>query len=68
MQWLSALQLAISQSGGSQGYQRQLAARRRRQREAEVEEKRRRSSLIQDMGRELQAEKMVKTPSYSDGF
>ncbi|XP_054273736.1 differentially expressed in FDCP 6 homolog [Macrosteles quadrilineatus] len=60
LQWLSALQLAISQSGGSQGYQRQLAARRRRQREAEVEEKRRRSSLIQDMGRELQAEKMAR--------
>lgn len=59
LQWLSALQLAVSQSGGSLGYQRQLAARRRIQREAECEEKRRRSSLIHDMGAQLQAEKMV---------
>lgn len=35
-------------------------ARRRVQREADCEERRRRSSLIQDMGAQLQAEKMVK--------
>lgn len=59
LQWLSALQLAISQSGGSLGYQRQLAIRRRQKREEDIEERRRRTSLMQDMGAQLQAEKMV---------
>ncbi|KAG8306207.1 Differentially expressed in FDCP 6 [Homalodisca vitripennis] len=60
LQWLSALQLAISQSGGSVSYQRQQALRRKAQREVESEERRRRSSLIQDMGAQLQAEKMAR--------
>uniref|UniRef100_A0A1B6CFM6 PH domain-containing protein n=1 Tax=Clastoptera arizonana TaxID=38151 RepID=A0A1B6CFM6_9HEMI len=60
LQWLSALQLAISQSSETLSYQRQLAVRRRLQREAETEEKRRRSSLMQDMGVQLQAEKMAR--------
>ncbi|XP_075220283.1 differentially expressed in FDCP 6 homolog [Lycorma delicatula] len=60
LQWLSALQLAISQSGGSLGYQRQLALRRRQKREDDIEERRRRTSLMQDMGAQLQAEKMAR--------
>lgn len=60
LQWLSAFQLAISQSGSSLGYQRQLAARRRIQREADYEEQRRRTSIIQDMGAQLKAEKMAR--------
>ncbi|RZF33968.1 hypothetical protein LSTR_LSTR012088 [Laodelphax striatellus] len=60
LQWLSALQLAIAQSGDSIGYQRQLAQRRRRQRDADLEERRRRSSLMHDMGAQLQAEKMAR--------
>uniref|UniRef100_A0A1B6L3D9 PH domain-containing protein n=1 Tax=Graphocephala atropunctata TaxID=36148 RepID=A0A1B6L3D9_9HEMI len=60
LQWLSALQLAISQSGGSVSYQRQQALRRKAQRETESEARRRRSSLIQDMGAQLQAEKLAR--------
>lgn len=60
LQWLSALQLAISQSGGMLGYQRQLALKRRQKREEDIEERRRRTSLMQDMGAQLQAEKMAR--------
>ncbi|CAH0390572.1 unnamed protein product [Bemisia tabaci] len=60
LQWLSALQLAISHSGDTQGYQRMLAAKRRRQREIDLEEKKRRSSLFHDMGAQLQAEKLAR--------
>nr|CAD7394255.1 unnamed protein product [Timema cristinae] len=65
LQWLSALQTAISHSGGSNGYQRGQVLRRRQQRVAElsriIEENRRRSSQIQDMEltkAQLQQEKM----------
>uniref|UniRef100_A0A023F3R7 Putative pleckstrin similarity domain protein n=2 Tax=Triatoma infestans TaxID=30076 RepID=A0A023F3R7_TRIIF len=60
LQWTSAVQLAICQSGSSQGYQRNLAARRQKQRKLDEAEDRRRSSLIHDMGVQLQAEKMAR--------
>nr|CAD7194196.1 unnamed protein product [Timema douglasi] len=67
LQWLSALQIAISHSGGSNGYQRGQVLRRRQQRVAELsritEENRRRSSQIQDMEltkAQLQQEKMAR--------
>ncbi|XP_014254262.1 switch-associated protein 70-like [Cimex lectularius] len=60
LQWVSALQIAISQSGGSHGYQRTLAARRKKQREIDEAENKRKSSLIHDMGVQLQAEKMAR--------
>lgn len=60
LQWVSSLQIAISQSGGGQGYQRTLASRRRKQRQIDEAESRRKSSIIHDMGVQLQAEKMVR--------
>ncbi|XP_066903082.1 switch-associated protein 70 isoform X2 [Halyomorpha halys] len=60
LQWVSSLQIAISQSGRGQGYQRTLAARRRKQRQIDEAESRRKSSIIHDMGVQLQAEKMAR--------
>ncbi|KAL1140842.1 hypothetical protein AAG570_000770 [Ranatra chinensis] len=60
LQWVSALQSAITQSGSTQGYQRTLAARRRKQREMDETEGRRKSSIIHDMGVQLQAEKLAR--------
>lgn len=70
LQWLSAIQIAISYSGTKEGYQRAQANRRKQLRYAESlklhEENRRRRSQILDIQQtraQLEAEKLV-TNSY----